>query len=252
MCSQRKVNASCRNNSGMCCKVCCLSLGGCSASGHSLEPSLDVPHPSNSQNSLPHFTFQMPVPRHDQPMPSTQPKRHSQSSRTGHLNVITNDDMIQIVPRPRIAPELALIDRTLEELEGDEPDWDIPWHHLNSATQSHSSVSVSPVKKRARVMTPSSSRSPQSSPRSAMTLPLLRWPSGRTVADVSNAFKQIFEDDGPSLSPRQRFETYSGEEWNPDVFFLHYDLWKAMSEEDLKAGKSSDWVSYVQSCDFAL
>lgn len=49
------------------------------------------------------------------------------SSRTGHLNVITDEDMICIAPQARIPPELALIDRTLEDLEGDKPDWDIRW-----------------------------------------------------------------------------------------------------------------------------
>lgn len=260
-CSQRKVNASCRNGRGSHCKTCCLALGGCSMSGHSLDSPQDTPSPPlllqprdtplDSQISLPQFTFEMPIPSRD-----TRHKRHSQSSRTGHLNVITDNDMVPIIPRPRVAPELALIDRTLEELEADEPDWDI-WCHWNgsiaqsSTSQSSisTSASISPAKKRVRTMSASSFRSPQPSPQSALTLP---WPSGLTVSEVSDAFRRIFDEGSLSLSPRQRFETHSGEQWNPDVFYLHYDLWKAMSEEDLKAGKSLDWVSFVQGCDFTL
>ncbi|KAE9400079.1 hypothetical protein BT96DRAFT_993398 [Gymnopus androsaceus JB14] len=236
---------------------------GCSASGHSLDPPHDNLHPhspSNSQISLSHFSFQTPVPNHEPSVSSTLFKCHSRSSCTGHLNVITDNDMIRIVPHPRVPPELALIDCTLEELEADEPDWDMPWHRRSPA-----SSSVSPVKKRARATSSSSSRSlpssplpslsgpcSQSSPPPAIPFPVLPWPSGLTVADVSDAFHQIFDNESPSLSPRQHFKTQFGEEWNPDMFYLHYDLWKALSKDNLKAGQSLDWVSYVQSCNFAL
>lgn len=45
-----------------------------------------------------------------------------------------------------------------------------------------------------------------------------------------------------------------GEEWNPDIFYLHYDIWRAMSDEDKKAGVSldMDWILYVQSRDLNL
>ncbi|KAE9388204.1 hypothetical protein BT96DRAFT_947790 [Gymnopus androsaceus JB14] len=132
----------------------------------------------------------------------------------------------------QIPPELALIDCTLEELEADEPNWDLPWRR---------DVTGMPVKKQARV-TPSSSQSSSSStsifpvspdsrfsspPSSSSTpaLPVLSWPAGLTVAWLSEGFNCIFDDASSSLSPQRRFEMEFGHTWNPDNFYLHYKIW---------------------------
>ncbi|KAE9402267.1 hypothetical protein BT96DRAFT_991250 [Gymnopus androsaceus JB14] len=204
----------------------------------------------------------MSLPSREHTQHTSIPERRPRSSRTGRLNVITDEDMVRITPQARIPPELALIDRTLEELEADEPDWDLPWR---------CDVMGMPAKKRARV-TPSSSQSSSSStsifpmspdyrfssspPSSSSTpaLSVLSWPAGLTVARLSEGFNSIFDDASSLLSPQRRFEMEFGHAWNPDDFYLHYEIWRAMPEEDKAAGAflTMDWISYVQSRDFVL
>ncbi|KAE9408556.1 hypothetical protein BT96DRAFT_985437 [Gymnopus androsaceus JB14] len=123
------------------------------------------------------------------------------SLHTGHLNVIMHNDMICIMPCTQIPPELALIDCTLEELEADEPDWDMPWHRNNSkiSPSPSSSPSISFFSSRTSSPLPSSS-APLSQP-SPSSLPVSTWPLGLTVAHMLAAFSCIFDNESSLLSP---------------------------------------------------
>ncbi|KAE9396162.1 hypothetical protein BT96DRAFT_1041194 [Gymnopus androsaceus JB14] len=156
----------------------------------------------------------------------------SSCSHTGHLNVITHNNMIRITPCTQIPLQLALIDCTLEELEADEPDWDMPWR-CNSKISPSPSSSPSIPSFSPRTSSPLPSSSAPSSQPSPSSLPASTWPLGLTVAHISAAFSHIFDNESSLLSPQRRFEMEFGEDWNPDVFFLHYNLWKALSKEDL-------------------
>ncbi|KAE9410650.1 hypothetical protein BT96DRAFT_983357 [Gymnopus androsaceus JB14] len=71
-----------------------------------------------------------------------------------------------------IPPDLALIDQTLEALEADEPDWDMPWW-CNSSPLPTVLLPTS--------LAPSSQPSPSS-------LPVSSWPEGLTVACMLDAY----------------------------------------------------------------
>ncbi|KAE9385948.1 hypothetical protein BT96DRAFT_1006567 [Gymnopus androsaceus JB14] len=165
----------------------------------------------------------MSLPSCEHTQHTSIPECGPHSSCMGRLNVITDEDMVRITPQAQILPELALIDCTLEELEADEPDWDLPWH---------CDVTGMLEKKRARTIDSLLLRHPH---------PLLQ------------PF-HIFDDASSLLSPQRRFEMEFGHAWNPDGFYLHYEIWRAMPEEDKAAGAflTMGWISYVQSRKFIL
>lgn len=265
-----RSNTSCRNE--LRCKSCCLALGGCVISAHSsseetLEssvPSSSVPsspaeHPSHGSSPIKHLSY-----RQRSSLPGNQflssttspshhlPRRSLPNSRTGHINVITQQDVTRVMPRSRVPTNLALIDMTLEELEADEPEWDLVFG--GTTKRRLESPLDSPPAKRKRPLTPASSPSSPCISSQQSVAHNGDWPSGLTVTQMSAGFTRIFSEDALSLSPSRRFEAEFGGKWDPLVFYLHYDLWKGMSEVDREIGERSDseWVAYVQHCELLL
>ncbi|KAE9393623.1 hypothetical protein BT96DRAFT_999316 [Gymnopus androsaceus JB14] len=182
-CPGGRMNHSCDRGF---CLGCCSNQGGCTAPGHRCRQPIQPLSNSPSRYSASSLSNQRPRGSwkrllndscSDEPM-AKKARRHS--SRTGPLNVITEHDMTHITPRPRIPPELALIDWTLEALEADEPDWDMPWRRNDSLPSPSSSVPSSSL---TSSTPPSSAPSSQPSPSS---FPVFPWPSGVTTMRIDN------------------------------------------------------------------